>query len=286
MTGFLLTLLLAAAPAASPSPAPSPAPAQAVGSGLDLMHVDLLFVGAHPDDDGGILSSFGQAIAQGHRAAVVTATGGEGGANAIGKEAGRALGLLRTEEERRALATVGITQFHSLGLEDFHFTLSAEETLAHWGEAYVCDVAREVRVRRPDVIVTMWPGPGTHGQHQMAARAATLAFDRAGDPSFCPAQIAEEFLTPYAPAKLYYYTGGATPTLLVPTDTFNAEAGMRWADLKMTALRQYRSQGFEGITVPAKKADPERFLLVRSRVPVESPERDLLDGTGGVRLEV
>ena len=38
------------------------------------------------------------------------------------------------------------------------------------------DVVRHVRLQRPEVIITMWPGPGTHGQHQMAARAATIAF--------------------------------------------------------------------------------------------------------------
>ena len=64
---------------------------------------------------------------------------------------------------------------------------------------------RHVRLGRPEVIVTMWPGPGTHGQHQMAARAATLAFERAGDPAFCPEQITREFLRPFAPLKLYYF---------------------------------------------------------------------------------
>ncbi|MGH9335103.1 MAG: sugar-binding protein, partial [Vicinamibacteria bacterium] len=59
-------------------------------SGLDLMDVDIMFVGAHPDDDTGILATFARYLLdEGFRGTVVTATGGDGGGNAIGPEAGR-----------------------------------------------------------------------------------------------------------------------------------------------------------------------------------------------------
>jgi LmbE family N-acetylglucosaminyl deacetylase len=267
-------------------------------SGLDLVDVDMMFVGAHPDDDGGILATFARYILdQGFRGTVVTLTGGEGGGNATGREAGRALGLIRSEEERRALATVGVDAPHFLGFEDFYFTLSAEETARKWGADFVCDVVREVRLKRPEVIITMWPGPGTHGEHQMAARAATLAFDKAPDPSYCPDQIEREHLTPFAPMKLYYYgaSAGDVQALSVPTDDFSRSAAMRYADLKGLALSHYRSQGFDQfLQVPVKEARPETFRLVRSRVPTRSPESHLLEGAllpagtspPGVRLEV
>ena len=74
-------------------------------TGLDLMDVDLMFVGAHPDDDGGVMATFARYILdQGFKATVLTATGGDGGGNAIGPEAGRSLALIRVEEERREAA--------------------------------------------------------------------------------------------------------------------------------------------------------------------------------------
>ena len=273
-------------------------PAARTGSGYDLMDVDVMFIGAHPDDDGGIIATFARVLRdEGYRGTVITLTGGEGGGNAIGREAGRALGLIREEEERRSLALAGVTHPHFLGLRDFYFTLSAEETEARWGRDFVCDVVRHVRLERPEVIVTMWPGPGTHGQHQMAARAATLAFARAGDPAFCPDQITREFLSPFEPLKLYYFPNEReTPGLLaVPTNEYSPAAGMRYADLKSLATWNYRSQGYDRLVrFPADNANPEQFLLVRSRVPREDKETSFFAGThlaagaapAGVRLAV
>src|SRR3972149_2840740 len=77
-------------------------------TGLELMDVDIMFVGAHPDDDTGILATFARYLLdEGFRGTVVTATVGDGGGNAIGTEGGPSLALIRREEERRALALVG-----------------------------------------------------------------------------------------------------------------------------------------------------------------------------------
>lgn len=267
-------------------------------SGLDLMDVDLLFVGAHPDDDMGILATFARYLRdEGFKGTVITLTGGEGGGNATGRETGRALGLIREEEERRSLLLAGVNHPHFLGLQDFYFTLSAEEAAARWGDRFVCDVVRHVRLERPEVIVTMWPGPGTHGQHQMAARAATLAFERAGDPAFCPEQVTSEFLRPFTPLKLYYFPNDrkGEGVVSVPVTDFSRSAAMPYADLKSLAVRNYRSQGYErGAPLPAQRTEPESFLLVRSRVPVLEAERHLLEGAllpagpspPGIRLEV
>ena len=279
-------------------PANPQVPSGLTGTGYDLMDVDVMFIGAHPDDDGGIIATFARVLRdEGYRGTVITLTGGEGGGNAIGREAGRALGLIREEEERRSLALAGVTHPHFLGLRDFYFTLSAEETEARWGHDFVCDVVRHVRLERPEVIVTMWPGPGTHGQHQMAARAATLAFARAADPTFCPDQISREFLSPFEPAKLYYFPNDReTPGLLtVPTNEYSPAAGMRYADVKSLATWNYRSQGYDRLVrFPAENTNPEQFLLVRSRVPRDDKETSFFVGThlaagaapAGVRLAV
>jgi len=266
------------------------------GTGLDLMDVDIMFIGAHPDDDTGIMATFARYLLdEGYRGTVITLTGGEGGGNAIGRETGPALGLIRQEEERRSLAMVGVNSPQFIGLQDFYFSLSAEEVQKHWGETWLCDVVRRVRLGRPEVILTMWPGPGTHGQHQMAARAATIAFDKAGDPSYCRDQITREFLQPFSPAKLYYYPSDpkGPGVVAIPADSFSPAAARTYADIRAIAASSYRSQGFDrGTRLPAEPR-PEVFLLVRSRVPVSSPETHLLDGAvrptatspAGARLE-
>ncbi|MFC3834192.1 PIG-L family deacetylase [Deinococcus rufus] len=265
-------------------------------SGVDLMDVDMMFIGAHPDDDSGVAATFARYILdEGYKGTVITLTGGEGGGNATGRETGRALGLIREEEERRSLSMLGVTSPHFLGLRDFYFTLSAPETEQKWGgPAFVCDVVRLVRLRRPEVLVTMWPGPGTHGQHQMAARAATLAYTHAGDPAYCPDQVAEG-VQPFTPLKLYYTAGEADATVGIPTDTVSRTARIRYADLKSVAQFNYRSQGWDAnLTLPAKTTPPEQFMLVSARVPVQTPETSLLTGAvqrsatspTGVRLSV
>ncbi|GMR22843.1 MAG: sugar-binding protein [Acidobacteriota bacterium] len=249
-------------------------------TGLDLMDVDLMFVGAHPDDDSGVMATFARYILdEGFKATVVTATGGDGGGNAIGPEAGRSLALVRKEEERRALALVGVDAPSFLGLTDFYFTLSAEETEKKWGSSFVCDVVRYVRLQRPEVIITMWPGPGTHGQHQMAARAATIAYAKAADPEFCSELITDENLPPFQPLKLYYSTGDGPTAVEIPTDDVSRSLNMRYADIRALGMAQYRSQGFDQFfKVPVPETRPERFMLVSSMVPVSSPETHLLEG--------
>ncbi|MEO8499506.1 MAG: PIG-L family deacetylase [Vicinamibacteria bacterium] len=266
------------------------------GTGVDLMNVDVMFIGAHPDDDTGVLATLARYLLdEGYKGTVITLTGGEGGGNAIGRESGPSLGLIRQEEERRSLAMVGVTAPQFIGLQDFYFTLSAEEVQKHWGDTWLCDVVRRVRLERPEVILTMWPGPGTHGEHQMAARAATIAYEKAGDPTYCGDQITREFLQPFAPAKLYYYPNDpkGAGIVSIPTGDMSRTAARTYADIRAIAASSYRSQGFDrGTRLPAE-ARPEVFLLVRSRVPVSDPETHLLEGAlrpagtspAGVRLE-
>ena len=294
---WVAVLLACALVLSSHALAVSPQEARRSSSGLDLVDVDLMFVGAHPDDESGVTATIARYVLdEGFKATVVTLTMGEGGGNATGPEYGASLGLIRAEELRRSLETVGVKTHYFLGLLDFYYTLFAEETQKRWGERFICDLVRLVRLTRPEVLVTMWPGPGTHGHHQMAARAATVAYRRAGDPTFCPEHIADEFLQPFSPLKLYYYAPRPeAATISIPTDDFSRSAYMRYADLKALALANFRSQGFDrSNTVPVAQPRPERFMLVASRVPIANPERHLLEGAllpagespPGVLLEV
>jgi hypothetical protein len=85
-----------------------------------ISHADVLFVGAHPDDEFWNLSTFGQWKEDyGVTTGVVTIMRGEGGGNAVGLDDGAVLGLIREVEERAATALVGIDNIFYLDKPDF-----------------------------------------------------------------------------------------------------------------------------------------------------------------------
>lgn len=95
----------------------------AEAAGKQPVDLDVLFIGAHPDDEAGTLSTFGQWNEyEGIQTGVITVTRGEGGGNAAGPEEGAALGLMREKEERSAVGKAGITNVYNLDKLDFYYT--------------------------------------------------------------------------------------------------------------------------------------------------------------------
>jgi LmbE family N-acetylglucosaminyl deacetylase len=245
-----------------------------------LLKVNLLFVGAHPDDESGVTATFAREVLDhGARAAVVLATRGEGGGNAIGKELGPSLGILREAEIRRSARTYGVDLVYFLDKTDFFYTLSNQAAFDVWNhEDALARLVRLVRLLRPDVMVTMWPGPGTHGMHQAAARLATEAFTAAADVDRFPEQITGEFLRPWQPLKLYYNTNRAN-AVAIPTSDISPSQFMSYAEIKALALRNFRSQGFDRFaSLPPRRTGDESFLLVRTMVIPENYSNSLLVG--------
>src|SRR5260221_14163564 len=77
---------------------PAPA-AQTPQPGAEVLKTNLLFVGAHPDDETGCAATLARyAVGKGLAVAGVYCTRGEGGGNMVGTQSGRALGLLRAVE--------------------------------------------------------------------------------------------------------------------------------------------------------------------------------------------
>ena len=251
-----------------------------------LLKVDLLYVGAHPDDESGVTATFAREVLDGGaKAGIVLITRGEGGGNAIGRELGPSLGILREAEIRRSAAEYGVDLVYFLDKTDFFYTLSDKATYDVWGhEDTLGRVVRLVRLLRPDVIVSMWPGPGTHGHHQAAARLATEAFTAAADPGRFPEQIGDEFLRTWQPAKLYYNTR-REGSISIPSGDISPSRFLSYAEIKSLALRNFRSQGFDRrATLPPASARAESFLLVKTLVP-PSPDglKTLLGGLEGPR---
>ncbi|GAB3425625.1 sugar-binding protein [Flindersiella endophytica] len=249
----------------------------------------MLFIGAHPDDEAGGLSTYGQwreddDVSTG----VITVTRGEGGGNAVGPEEGPPLGLLREAEERRAVGRAGVTDVHNLDEVDFYYTVSEPLTRQAWGhDDTLAKVVRLVRQIKPNVIVTMnpAPSPGNHGNHQEAARLAVEAYYAAADPTRFPDQRLAHWQTARLFSSGAAGTGPAGPdcaSTFVPTDPTadiygvwsgrpsQRNGGKSWAQVEREAQREYASQGWAGF--PDVPTDPnalgcDRFTQIDSRVP-------------------
>ncbi|SEE52873.1 sugar-binding protein [Jiangella alba] len=278
------------------------------GGAVDL---DILYIGAHPDDEAGTLGALGQWNEDhGVRAGVITITRGEGGGNAVGLEEGPPLGLLREAEERRAVAYAGIEHIYNLDGLDFYYTASAPLSEQIWGhESTLGRIVRVVRATRPSVIVTMNPSAtdGNHGNHQQAAKLAVEAYYAAADPSRFPEHADEGFgpwrvgrilqsgavgsgpLGPDGPAT--GYTPRVTSDVVFGTwdgTVSQRHGGERWSVVKTWAAREYITQGWSTRAFPP--SDPARissqwFTLIDTRTPYPDPRSGGLAAIEGAALQ-
>ena len=262
----------------------------------DAVKLNVLFIGAHPDDEAGTLAALGQ-WNEFHdvEVGVITATRGEGGGNAVGLEEGPALGLLREVEERDAVALAGIEHVYNLDALDFYYTASAPLSREVWGgDELLGRIVRVVRATRPEVIITMNPSAveGNHGNHQQAAMYALEAYLSAGDPELFPEHLDEGFAA-WSPSRILRsgangdgptgpggVASGFTPA--VESDlvfgtwegTESDRHGKRWSAVKDEAIWTYVSQGWA--ERPASPSDPESivstwFTVLHSRSPLVDP---------------
>ncbi len=247
----------------------------------------VLYITAHPDDENnGLLVRLSRG--QGARTALLCLTRGEGGQNAIGRELGEALAVLRTAELDAVHRFDGVTQFFGRA-RDFGLSFSVEESLETWGhEATLADVVRVVREFRPDVLVTLPPeSPGGGQHHQATSRLALEAFRAAAEPQRFPEQL-EKGLTPFQPRKIYATgTGGGSegleaPLLRLSTGQFDPLLGGTWAEMGFAARTEHRSQGAGVGPVPTSGGEAVLSLL-DSLPAVTGRESDLTDGIG-IRL--
>jgi LmbE family N-acetylglucosaminyl deacetylase len=282
-----------ATPEASPVSGSTPVADVEPDGDVDL---DVLFIGAHPDDEAFGLAAYGQWNEfAGVNVGVITVTRGEGGGNAVGTEEGPALGLLREDEERRAVSVAGVEHIYNLDKVDFYYTVSAPLTEETWGyEETLERVVRVVRATQPEVIITMNPAPtpGNHGHHQVAARLAVDAFYQAADPEAFASQITDEGYSAWSVSSIFQNgasgegpTGPACATSFVPnepTDTIfgvwqgtvsEVNGGVTWGEVAREGQRTYASQGWavfpDAPTVP-EEIQCNYFTLIDSRVAVST----------------
>jgi LmbE family N-acetylglucosaminyl deacetylase len=159
----------------------------------------LLGLFAHPDDEtfcaGG---TFAKYAAQGAEIMVVSATRGQAGQIRDATIATRrTIGLVREDELRRACAELGVRHAQCLDFLDGAVADADFDALV----AVLTDIIRQFR---PATVFTFGPDGGYgHPDHVAISRAATEAFDRAGDATQFPEQGGGGAL-PHSPATLYY----------------------------------------------------------------------------------
>ncbi|WP_402839728.1 PIG-L family deacetylase [Microbacterium sp. GXS0129] len=258
--------------------------------------LNVLFIGAHPDDEAGNLGVFGQWNEfHGMQIGVITVTRGEGGGNAVGLEEGPPLGLMREAEERKAVGFAGVERVFNLDGLDFYYTASAPLSRDVWGgDAVLARIVRVVRATRPDVIVTMNPSAveGNHGNHQQAAMFAVEAYLAAGDEKRFPEHLEEGFGV-WQPRRILRagasgkgangpdgVAGGYEPQVAsdVVFGCWNGTRSERharpWSEMLDNAKWAYVTQGWAEMS--ASPTDPAEiptswFTVIHSRSPIMDP---------------
>ena len=232
---------------------------------LDLTNPwTVMCVAAHPDDeDGSTLTILRRKY--GIHTVSLFSTFGEGGQNAVGPELYEKLGVIRARETMAAAQVQG-SEPHFLGFRDFGFSKSAEEAFAAWGQQEVLRrMVLQIRLLRPDVIITNHDTTSGHGHHQATGRTVLAAVDAAADPKQFPEQLAQAGT--WQVQRLFVRlrgepAAGASIVTLDPNET-DPVRGVTYAQQALAGLQKHATQGPWPKTVPASGARPIRYTLVK-----------------------
>ncbi len=224
----------------------------------------VMCVAAHPDDeDGSTLTILRRKY--GVHTVSLFSTFGEGGQNAVGPELYEDLGVIRARETMAAAEVQG-SEPHFLGFRDFGFSKSAEETFRAWGEKELLRrMVLQIRLLRPDVIITNHDTTSGHGHHQATGRMILQAFDAAADPKQFPEQLTQA--GPWQVQRLFVRSrgeagAGAQVVTLDPNET-DPVRGTTYAQQALAGLQKHATQGPWPRTVPAGGARPIRYTVVK-----------------------
>ena len=209
---LLAISLLLNAPRAQQAAAPSEDRVALYQALLDLTNPwTVMCIAAHPDDEDGT-----SLIVMRHKFGAHTvslfSTFGEGGQNAIGPELYEELGAIRASETMAAAEIQG-SEAYFLGLKDFGYSKSVDETFQKWGhDEALRRMVLQIRKLRPDVIITNHSVTNNdHGHHQATARLELEAFDAAADPKRFPEQL-KDAVTIWQVQRLFVRAGRSNQT--------------------------------------------------------------------------
>src|SRR5713226_5202553 len=215
---------------------------------LDLSNPwTVMCIAAHPDDEDGT-SLIVMRRKYGAHTVSLFSTFGEGGQNAIGPELYEELGAIRARETMAAAEIQG-SEPHFLGLKDFGYSKSFEETFQKWGhDEALRRMVLQIRKLRPDVIITNHSTTSNdHGHRQATARLELEAFDAAADPNKFPAQL-KDGVTTWQVQRLFVRARGnqasAADAQIVTIDPNERDPvrGTVYAEQALSALQKHATQ--------------------------------------------
>jgi LmbE family N-acetylglucosaminyl deacetylase len=257
---------------------------------LDLTNPwTVMCVAAHPDDeDGSTLTVLRRKY--GVHTVSLFSTYGEGGQNAVGPELYEELGVIRARETMAAAEVQG-SEPHFLGMKDFGFSKSAEETFRAWGEKEpLRRMVLQIRTLRPDVIITNHDTTSGHGHHQATGRLVLQAFDAAADPKQFPEQLSQVstwqvqrlfvrgFRNPNSPPA----NQAAPPeTVTIDPNEMDPIRGNTYAQQALAGLQKHATQGPWPKTISATGGRIARYSLARqspSAAALPADAKTPLDG--------
>lgn len=241
--------------------------------------ISFMSTGAHPDDE---TSEMLAALAHrdGLNLSYACSTRGEGGQNALGRERGRDLGMIRAAEMDLACDILNMKMYwlaepDDVRIYDFGFSKNGVDTMARWGHMHLLrQFVRIIRTERPDIICpTFLDVPGQHGHHRAMTLAAHEAFDLAANADAFP----ELGLKAWTVSKLYLpaWGGGGQSyddevpppeeTVAVDASGIEAQTGYSWAQIAQQSRYQHKTQGM-GVWVEADQPSRWPLHLAASRV--------------------
>jgi LmbE family N-acetylglucosaminyl deacetylase len=197
----------------------------------------VMLVASHPDDRY-VLPAAYLRFRYGYRVAVVLFTRGRGGQNSKGNETGEALARLRTMETEAGAAHLGIKIYY-LNRPDGGFCRTAQEALDQWGRQLTTqDLARLVRIIRPDMVMTThFPGE-IHGHDKALLEILPDALRLSADSSFVA-----EGLHPYRVLRLFRGTDeGEHADITLRMTSLDRDRGQTYREAAYEAVQEHESQ--------------------------------------------
>ena len=247
--------------------------------------------GAHPDDESSaMLAALG--LKEGVKLSHACATRGEGGQNALGMEAAKDLGVVRTREMERAAKILNMNQYWLStspedSIFDFGFSKSGEETLGNWGKQRTLKrFVQILRTERPDIVcVTFLDVEGQHGHHRAMTQSAFEAVRLAADPRAFP----ETGLDVWVVKKLYLpawsgagdsYDDGAPPppeTTAIDGSGADPVLGADYAQIGQWSRSFHATQGM-GVWVEPGQSHIFPLHLAWAAAGDPKKERNIFEG--------
>ena len=202
------------------------------------MKLDILAIGAHPDDIE--LSCAGTLIAhisKGGKAGVVDLTHGEMGT--------RGTPELRQKEAANAAVIMGLSARENLGFRDSFFSNHG---------AHQLEIVRIIRTYQPDIVLAN-AVYDRHPDHGRGASVVEEAFFKAGLSKLVTKDLNGREQPAWRPKHLYHYIQSVP---LEPDFLVDISDAM---DRKMEAIKAYQSQFYDpNSTEPATYISSEAFL--------------------------